>query len=405
MAVIKPMIRSNICINAHPIGCARDTERQIDFALAQKEKNNIKTAAEGGYAPKNVLVLGCSTGYGLSSRITAAFEYGAATIGVSFEKEPTVTKGGTPGWYNNKAFDRAAVKAGLKTKTFNMDAFSDECRQAVIDEAKNWGVKFDLIVYSLASPVRTDPETKVMYRSVIKPLGKPYGGYAIDMMTEKLTHLEAQPAEGDDIPNTVKVMGGEDWERWIKFLSDAGLIAEGCRTVAYSYIGPKYSQPIYREGTIGAAKKDLEARAKNIDAQLKKIGGAAYVSVNKALVTRSSSVIPIIMLYLGCLFKVQKKAGTHEGCKEQIDRLFRERLYTADKTVPVDSEGRIRIDDWELDPAIQAELDEHMSAINEDNVKEHIDIEGIRKDFLNINGFAVDGVDYDKDITDMTAID
>jgi len=405
MAVIKPMIRSNICINAHPVGCARDTENQIEFAKKQKTNKGIKSAKEGGYAPKNVLVLGCSTGYGLSSRITAAFEYGADTIGVSFEKEPTVTKGGTPGWYNNKAFDRAAAKAGLKATTFNMDAFSDECRQAVIDEAKKWGVKFDLIVYSLASPVRTDPDTKIMYKSVIKPVGKPYGGWAIDMITEKLSKLEAQPAEGDDIANTVKVMGGEDWERWIKMLSEANVIAEGCKSVAYSYIGPKYSQPVYRDGTIGAAKKDLEARAKVIDASLKKIGGGAWVSVNKALVTRSSSVIPIIMLYLGCLFKVQKAAGTHEGCKEQMDRLFRERLYRDDKTVPTDSEGRIRIDDLELDPAIQSELDKHMEAINESNVLEHIDIEGIRKDFLNINGFAVDGVDYEKEITDMTAID
>ena len=405
MAVIKPMIRSNICINAHPLGCARDTEHQIEYAIAQKAKRGIKTVKEGGYAPKNVLVLGCSTGYGLASRIMAAFEYGADTIGVSFEKEPTVTKGGTPGFYNNKAFDRAAAKAGLKAVTFNMDAYSDECRQAVIDEAKKWGIKFDLIVYSLASPVRTDPDTKVLYKSVIKPVGKPYGGWAIDMMTEKLNRLEAQPAEGDDIPNTVKVMGGEDWERWMKYLSEADLIAEGCRTVAYSYIGPKYSQPIYREGTIGEAKKDLEARAKNIDAALKKIGGAAYVSVNKALVTRSSSVIPVIMLYLGCLFKVQKARGSHEGCKEQIDRLFAERLYTADKKVPVDAEGRIRIDDWEMDPEVQAELDKHMEAITQENLKEHIDIEGIRKDFLNINGFAVDGVDYEKDISDMTSID
>ena len=405
MAVIKPMIRSNICINAHPVGCAKDTENQIEFAIAQKANKGIKTAKEGGYAPKTVLVLGCSTGYGLASRITAAFEYGADTIGVSFEKEPTVTKGGTPGWYNNKAFDRAAAKAGLKSATFNMDAFSDECRQTVIDEAKKWGVKFDLVVYSLASPVRTDPDTKVLYKSVIKPIGKPYGGYAIDMITEKLNTLEAQPAEGDDVANTVKVMGGEDWERWIKYLSEAGVLAEGCRSIAYSYIGPKYSQPVYRDGTIGAAKKDLEARAKKIDASLKAIGGAAYVSVNKALVTRSSSVIPIIMLYLGCLFKVQKAAGTHEGCKEQIDRLFRERLYTADKVVPTDDEGRIRIDDWELKPEIQAEIDKHMEAINNDNVKEHIDLDGIRKDFLNINGFAVDGVDYEKEITDMTAID
>ncbi|MBR0101266.1 MAG: bifunctional NADH-specific enoyl-ACP reductase/trans-2-enoyl-CoA reductase, partial [Treponema sp.] len=201
------------------------------------------------------------------------------------------------------------------------------------------------------------------------------------------------------------VMGGEDWERWIKYLGDADLLAEGCRTLAYSYIGPKYSHPIYRDGTIGAAKKDLEARAKNIDAVLKKIGGAAYVSVNKGLITRSSSVIPVITMYLGCLFFVQKKQGSHEGCKEQIERLFTERLYTADKKVPVDEEGRIRIDDWELDPKVQSEIDEHMKVVNEQNLHDHIDVEGIRKDFLNINGFAVDGVDYEKNITDMTAID
>ena len=405
MAVIKPMIRSNICINAHPVGCARDTEHQIDYAIAQKAKRGIKTARDGGYAPKNVLVLGCSTGYGLASRIVAAFEYGADTIGVSFEKEATTTKGGTPGWYNNKAFDRAAEKAGLRTATFNMDAYSDECRKTVIDEAKKWGIKFDLVVYSLASPVRTDPDTQVLYRSVIKPVGKPYGGPSLDMMTEKFSTMEAQPAEGDDIANTVKVMGGEDWERWIKQLGDADVLAKGARTVAYSYIGPKYSHPIYRDGTIGAAKKDLEARAKTIDAQLKKIGGAAFVSVNKGLITRSSSVIPVITMYLGCLFFVQKKHGTHEGCKEQIERLFAERLYTADKKVPVDEEGRIRIDDWELDPAIQTEIDGHMASVNEENIRDHIDIDGIRKDFLNINGFAVDGVDYEKDVSDMTSID
>ena len=203
MAIIKPMIRSNICINAHPMGCAQDTRNQIAYVKAQKTKRGVKTAAEGGYAPKNVLVLGCSTGYGLASRISAAFEFGADTIGVSFEKEASETKGGTPGWYNNLTFDTEAKKAGLKSATFNMDAFSDECRQTVIDEAKKWGVKFDLVVYSLASPVRTDPDTKVLYKSVLKPIGKPFGGPSLDMMSGKITVTEVQPAEGDDIPNTV----------------------------------------------------------------------------------------------------------------------------------------------------------------------------------------------------------
>ena len=407
--VIKPMIRSNICINSHPAGCAKETERQIDYAKSQKAKRGIKTVKEGGNGPKTVLVLGCSTGYGLGSRISAAFEYGADTIGVSFEKEASDKRGGTPGWYNNKAFDRAAQKEGLQTVTINADAYSDECRQTVIEQVKAWGKKFDLIIYSLASPVRTDPDTKVMYRSVIKPVGQPYGGAALDMMTGKLSEMTAEPAAGDEIPNTVKVMGGEDWERWIKQLSEADVLASGCRTVAYSYIGPKLSHPIYRDGTIGAAKKDLEARAKNIDKALKAIGGAAYVSVNKGLITRSSSVIPIIALYLGALFKVMKAKGTHEGCIEQMERLFAERLYTgADNgagDVPVDSEGRIRIDDWELADDVQAEVDKIMPNITEANVEQSIDLAGIRHDFLAINGFDVEGIDYEKDVTDMTSID
>ena len=405
MAVIKPMIRSNICINAHPIGCAQDTRNQIAYVLKQKAEKGIKSAKEGGYAPKSVLVLGCSTGYGLASRIAAAFEFGADTIGVSFEKEATETKAGTPGWYNNLTFDTEAKKAGLKSVTFNMDAFSDECRKAVIDEAKKLGMKFDLVVYSLASPVRTDPDTKVLYRSVIKPIGKPYGGASLDMMTGKITVTEVQPAEGDDIPNTVKVMGGEDWERWINQLSAAGVLAESVRTVAYSYIGPKYSHPIYRDGTIGEAKKDLEARASNINKALSAIGGNAYVSVNKGLITRSSAVIPVIAQYLGCLFKVMKEKGTHEGCIEQMERLFTQRLFTEDKKVPVDSENRIRIDDWELAADVQAKIDEYMAKITPENVTEYIDLEGIRHDFLMINGFDVPGVDYEKEVEKMNVIE
>ena len=405
MAVIKPMIRSNICINAHPIGCAKETENQINYVKAQKAKRGTKTLAEGGYAPKTVLVLGCSTGYGLASRITAAFEYGADTIGVSFEKEASQTKGGTPGWYNNLAFDKNAKAAGLKTVTFNADAFSDECRATVIQQIKDWGTKVDLVIYSLASPVRTDPDTKVLYKSVIKPIGEVYAGPSLDMMTGKIGHMEAQPAEGDDIPNTVKVMGGEDWERWIKQLSEAGVLTDDCRTLAYSYIGPSLSHAIYRDGTIGEAKKDLEARAKNIDAVLKAKGGAAYVSVNKALITRSSSVIPIITQYIGVLFKIMKAKGTHEGCIEQMERLFAERLYPADKKVAVDESGRIRMDDWEMDASVQAEVDKIMPKVTEETVKEFVDMDAIRHDFLAINGFDIAGVDYEKDVADMSAID
>ena len=406
--VVKPMIRSNICINAHPIGCAKDTARQIAYVKGKKASRGVKAASEGGNAPKTVLVLGCSTGYGLASRISAAFEYGADTIGVSFEKEASEKKYGTPGWYNNKEFDKEAAAAGLKSVTFNADAFSDETRSKVIAQAKEWGVKFDLVIYSLASPVRTDPVTQVLYKSVIKPIGKVYAGAALDMMTGKITQASTEPAQGTEIADTVKVMGGEDWARWMKQLQEADVLASGCRTVAYSYIGPALSHAIYRDGTIGEAKKDLEKTARTIDSALKSLGGAAYVSVNKGLVTRSSAVIPIISLYLGILFKVMKKNGTHEGCIEQMERLFAERLYTGENNgpgnVPVDSENRIRIDDWEMDPKVQEEVDKIMPNVTEENVTDMVDLDGLRHDFLIINGFDVEGVDYEADIADMRDI-
>ena len=415
--VIKPMIRSNMCLNAHPVGCARDTERQIEYVKAQKAKRGIKSVKEGGKGPKTVLVLGCSTGYGLASRISAAFEYGADTIGVSFEKAPTETKGGTPGWYNNAAFDRAAKKEGLVAETFSADAFSHETRKMIIDEVKKLGKKFDLIIYSLASPVRSDPDKideatgqHVLYKSVIKPIGKTYAGLGIDILTDSLKESAAEPANDEEIANTVKVMGGDDWRLWINQLNDAGVLAEGCRTVAYSYIGPELSHAIYRDGTIGQAKKDLEAAAHDLDKVLKEsVGGAAYVSVNKGLVTRSSAVIPIISLYLSILFKVMKAKGTHEGCIEQLERLFAERLYTgadsAAGTVPVDSENRIRVDDLEMKDDVQAEVNKLMASVSNENIAQVCDLEGYKHDFLATNGFDVEGVDYTKEITDMTSLD
>ena len=402
----KPMIRSNICINAHPEGCAKETDHQIDYVKAQKAKRGIKAANEGGNGPKFVLVLGCSTGYGLASRITAAFEYGADTLGVSFEKEGTDTKCGTPGFYNNKEFDKVANEAGLYAKSFNADAFSHETRKAIIDEIKSTGKKIDLIVYSLASPVRSDPDLideatgqHVLYKSVIKPIGENYGGAALDIMTESLSEKTAEPATQEEIENTVKVMGGADWKLWIKAMLDAGVLAEGCRTVAYSYIGPKLSHAIYRNGTIGQAKKDLEASARELSAQLKNaVNGDAWVSVNKGLVTRSSAVIPIISLYLSILVKVMKAKGSHEGCIEQMERLFAERLYTGENfaagNVPVDENNLIRIDDWEMRDDVQAEVDKCMSAITNDNLKEYCDLAGYKHDFLAANGFDVEGVDY-----------
>ena len=408
--IIKPMIRSNICINAHPVGCAKETENQIAYVKAKKSERGIKTAAEGEKGPKNVLVLGCSTGYGLASRIVAAFEYGADTIGVSFEKAATETKGGTPGWYNNEAFDRAAKNAGLVSKTFSADAFSHETRKLVIDEAKKLGKKFDLVIYSLASPVRTDPDTGVLYKSVIKPQGKPYSGMAIDILTDSLKESSAEPATEQEVADTVKVMGGDDWRIWIKQLMDAGVLADGCRTLAYSYIGPELSHAIYRDGAIGQAKKDLEQAGLDIDKELSAaLGGNAYVSINKGLVTRSSAVIPIISLYLSILFKVMKEKGTHEGCIEQMERLFAERLYTgADNsagTVPVDSEHRIRIDDWELEPDVQKEVEKRMAAVTNENLAELGDLAGYKHDFLATNGFDVDGVDYTRDVAKMNSLD
>ena len=416
--IIKPMVRSNMCLNAHPIGCAKEVENQIAYVKAQKAKRGTKSLKEGGNGPKFVLVLGCSTGYGLASRISAAFEYGADTIGVSFEKAGTETKGGTPGWYNNLAFDRAAKADGLFTETFSADAFSHETRKMIIEEAKKAGKKFDLIVYSLASPVRSDPDkidpnsetgAHVLYKSVIKPIGKTYAGLGIDILTDSLKESAAEPANEEEIANTVKVMGGEDWKLWIDQLSAAGVLAEGCRTVAYSYIGPELSHAIYRDGTIGQAKKHLEATAHELNKKLgDELGGAAYVSVNKGLVTRSSAVIPIISLYLSILFKVMKAKGTHEGCIEQMERLFAERLYTGENAaagkVPVDEENRIRVDDWEMQADVQAEVDKLMASVSNDNIKDVCDLAGYKHDFYATNGFDVEGVDYTADVARMDQI-
>ncbi|MCF0241234.1 MAG: trans-2-enoyl-CoA reductase family protein [Treponema sp.] len=397
---IKPMIRSNICINAHPEGCAKETDHQIDYAKSQKSKRGIKSVKEGGKGPKFVLVLGCSTGYGLASRIVSAFEYGADTMGVSFEKEGTETKCGTPGFYNNKEFDKTATEAGLYSKTFNADAFSHETRAMIIDEIKKTGKKIDLLVYSLASPVRKDPDSETVWKSVIKPIGQSYSGNALNILQECLMEGKAEPATEQEIEDTVKVMGGADWKLWINALLEAGVLDTGCRTVAYSYIGPVQSHAIYRSGTIGMAKKDLEATARDLSKQLKTaIGGDAWVSVNKGLVTRSSAVIPVISLYLSVLFKIMKDKGIHEGCIEQMDRLFAERLFTgadnAAGNVPVDSENLIRIDDWEMREDVQSVATEYMAKICDENLKEYCDLEGYKHDFLATNGFDVAGVNYD----------
>lgn len=399
--IIQPQIRSNMCLNSHPAGCAAEVLRQIRYVQKKKAERGEPKAA-----PKTVLVVGCSTGYGLASRIAAAFEFGADTIGVSFEKEGTDTprlKSGTPGWYNNMAFDREAKAAGLVSITYSADAFSHETRQKVIDTVKSLGRKLDLIVYSVASAVRVDPDTKEMYRSVLKPIGETFTGDTIDVITGKISTISAEPANEQEAAQTVKVMGGEDWALWVRQLKAADILNEGCKTVAYSYIGPSLSHAIYRDGTIGGAKKHLEKTSNELNAELASLGGAAYVSVNKGLVTRSSAVIPIIPLYLSVLFKVMKEQGTHEGCIEQMERLLAERLYTGGE-VPVDENRLIRVDDLEMDPKVQNEVNVRMAKITQENLAEIGDLEGYRHDFLSTNGFDVEGVDYSADVTSMTTI-
>jgi enoyl-[acyl-carrier protein] reductase/trans-2-enoyl-CoA reductase (NAD+) len=350
--------------------------------------------------------VGCSTGYGLSSRAAAAFGYGAATVGVSFEKAGSAAKPGTPGWYNNLTFDSEAARAGLAAKTLDGDAFSAEVKAqaaaALREAAAAAGIppRVDLVVYSLASPARKDPKTGITYRSVIKPIGRRYSGLTLDMMTGALTTAAAEPATEEEIAGTVKVMGGEDWELWIEALDREGLLTPQTRTLAYTYIGPELSWGIYRNGTIGRAKQDLERAAAAINGGGK---ARAWVSVNKALVTRASAVIPVIPFYVSTLFKVMKEKGLHEGCAEQIARLYRERLYRPEAAgdaarVPVDEEGRIRVDDWETREDVQRETMDRMSRVRAENVLELTDLAGFRRDFLEAHGFDVEGIDYEADV-------
>ncbi len=375
-----PKVRGGLCLNVDGEGCKKFTQRDI-------AREKAKAPIQDG--PKSVLVLGCSGGYGLASRIAVAFGGPkAATLGVSFERAPTDRKAGSPGWYNNEAFDEAAKAEGLKTITLSADAFANETREAVAQIAKDNGFEpFDLVVYSLASPVRTDPTDGVTYRSAIKPIGKPHVARTLDIMTCEMKEVAVDPADDEEIAATVKVMGGEDWVLWMDFLRDKGLLAPGVKTVAYSYIGPKCTQEIYRSGTLGRAKENLEAAAKTITANLADLKGYGVVSVNKALVTRASAVIPAMPPYISCLFKVMKEQGLHEDCLDQIDRLFREFMYRPDGVVPVDEAGRIRIDDWEMRPEVQAAVDALMEKLAPENVEELTDIAGYRTDFLALHGF------------------
>ena len=394
--IIQPRTRGFICLTAHPEGALKTVQNQIAYV---KSKGEIKNG------PKKVLVIGASTGFGIASRISAAFGSGAATIGVFFEKPASEGKMGTAGWYNSAAFEQEAHKAGLYAKSINGDAFSDEVKKQTIDLIKKDLGQVDLVVYSLASPRRTHPKNGTAYASVLKPIGQPFTNKTVDFHTGVVTDITIAKVDNDeDIPNTVAVMGGEDWKFWIEDLKNAGVLAEGVKTVAYSYIGPELTFPIYRNGTIGQAKNDLEATVPVLNDLLNDLNGKSYVSVNKALVTQSSSAIPVVPLYISLLFKVMKEKGTHEGTIEQMQRLFADRLYTEDGNVPLDEAGRIRIDDWEMAEDVQAEVAKYWEKVTSENLSEVSDIKGYRKDFFNLFGFEIDGIDYEKDTNENVSV-
>ena len=349
------------------------------------------------------MVIGASTGFGLASRITSAFGSDASTLGVFFEKPPLEGKTASAGWYNTAAFEKEAANAGLYAKSINGDAFSDEIKEQTLALIKEDLGQIDLIIYSLASPVRTHPKTGVTHRSVLKPIGEKFTNNTVDFHTGKVSEVSIEPCSGDDIENTVIVMGGEDWTMWMDALKKENLLAEGAITVAYSYIGSSLTEAVYRNGTIGKAKDDLETTAFSITEALTDIGGKAYVSVNKALVTQASSAIPVIPLYISLLYKTMKAKGIHEGCIEQIQRLFEDRLFSG-KEVPVDEKGRIRIDDWEMRDDVQAEVAELWNKVTTENLSLLGDLEGYKKEFYQLFGFDVDGVDYTKDADEMTQI-
>lgn len=373
-----PRVIGGVCLSVNPKGCMDQVRKWI----ADEKKNPPLSSG-----PKSVLVLGCSGGYGLAARVVAAFGARAHTLGISFERAPTVKRAGTPGWYNNLAFDAAAAEEGLFAETMVADAFLDATREAVVARARERGLPpFDLVIYSLAAPQRTDPATGVTYRSAIKPVGKPLSGQTLDVASSTLSDVMIEAASPEEVEGTVKVMGGEDWLLWIRALKDAGLLAQGARTAAFSYIGPDSTYVIYRSGTLGKAKEHLENTAAEIGCLLQPLGGQAQVAVCRALITRASSVIPVMSVYVCAMYKVMKAKGLHEGCLEQMARLFRERLF-AGGPVPVDEKGRVRVDDWELRPDVQAEIADILSRVTQENLAELTDPEGCRKDLMALYGF------------------
>ncbi len=385
--VVTPKIRGFICTTAHPAGCARHVADQIA---------HVKSRGPLPAGPKKVLVIGASTGYGLASRIAAAFGSQAATIGVFFERAAEEGRTATAGWYNSAAFEHEAAAAGLYARSFNGDAFSDALKSEVVEAIRADLGQVDCVIYSLASPRRTHPKTGEVFKSVLKPIGTSYTNKNLNTGTGEVTSVTIEPANADEIAQTTAVMGGEDWELWIDALAEAGVLAPGARTLAYSYIGPVLTWPIYKNGTIGQAKIDLERAAASISKKLASTGGQAWISVNKALVTQASSAIPVVPLYISLLYKIMKEAGSHEECIEQMDRLFRDRLAQAQP--PTDPEGRIRLDDWEMAAPVQSLIAERWDQVDTARLGELADFAGYQSNFLKLFGFGLEGVDYQADV-------
>jgi enoyl-[acyl-carrier protein] reductase / trans-2-enoyl-CoA reductase (NAD+) len=387
--IIKPKVRGFVCVTAHPAGCAAHVGEWI---------NHVKSKGTIANGPKKVLVIGSSTGYGLASRITAAFGSGAATVGVFYERPSEEGRTATPGWYNTIGFTRAAHAAGLYARNINGDAFSKEIKAQTLETIKNDLGQVDLVIYSLASPRRVHPATGVVHKSVLKPVGTSYTNKTVDTDKGIVSTITIDPATDQEIADTTTVMGGEDWELWIQALLDAKLLAPGAKSVAYSYIGPEVTWAIYKNGTIGLAKNDLERAARNINSQLKANGGgSAFIAVNKALVSQASSAIPVVPLYISILYKIMKAQGTHEGCAEQMQRLFATEIY-APSGPRFDEGGRVRVDDLEMKPDVQAAVAKIWPDVTTENLSALTDIAGYKTEFLKMFGFGLPGIDYDAEV-------
>lgn len=393
--IIKPKVRGFICTTTHPVGCEKNVLEQIEATRAR--------GLDASKGPKKVLVIGASSGYGLAARVTAAFGYGADTLGVFFEKPGSEKKPGTAGWYNSAAFDKFARQEGLYSKSINGDAFSHEARDKAIELIKADMGQIDLVVYSLASPVRKLPDSGELKRSCLKPIGETYRATAIDTNKDTIIEAQVEPATEQEIADTIDVMGGQDWELWIEALSEAGVLAPGARSVAFSYIGTEITWPIYWHGALGKAKEDLDRAASAIDASLKQSGGGANVAVLKSVVTQASAAIPVMPLYIAMVYRVMKEQGLHEGTIDQLNRLFGERLYGGEATT--DDVGRLRLDDWELRDDVQQACKDLWPQVTSDNLFDITDYAGYKHEFLKLFGFERDDVDYDADVDPVAEFD